>query len=55
VKRKKRERGREEGRWRREGEEGEDEGGWKREEGGWRREEDPLKIRSEKSYTAEKI
>lgn len=25
------------------------------EESGWRREEDPLMIRSEKSYTAEKI
>ena len=37
------------------GEEGEDEGGWKREDDGWRPEEDPLKIRSEKSYIAEKI
>ena len=37
------------------GEEGEDEGGGKREEDGWRPEEDPLKIRSEKSYIAEKI
>lgn len=50
----------ERGGWRKDG------GGWMRvdeggkrdrmkDDGGWRREEDPLMIRSEKSYTAEKI